>query len=358
MAAPLRVPRSNRRTDPGALPFRKRRPYRSDQTVGAMLVAFLVATLLGSQSLVNLARQQPFGTKRTVLVALAESVHTVSHALWLDRPAVEVNEWTGKAPPVRVDVEAMVQQQAAAPPTTASTIPFEINPATGLRFITPSQPLRVLLAGDSMMREYGGAIEELADADLTSVTLDYRVSSGLSRPDFFDWPSRLARYLDESPPEAVVLLFGTNDHQDVEVDGEILQADSPEWLAEYHRRVALVMDLLHRPGLTVTWIALPAMRSADFSAAMQALNAVYRAEAESRPWVRVVAGDSSIAGPDGGYTALLAGEDGVDVSMRQEDGVHLSAAGADRAAVAIWDDVVQRWDLQSAAENAAAVDGG
>jgi hypothetical protein len=354
MAAPIRASRSSRRSGAASAPFRKRRPYRSDQTVGALFVALLVAMLLGSQSLVNLARQQPFGTKRTVLVTLAESLHKVSGALWLDRPAAKVNEWTGKEPPVRVDVEAMVQQQAAAPPTTASTIPFEINPATGLRFITPSQPLRVLLAGDSMMREYGGAIEDLATSDLTSVTFDYRVSSGLSRPDFFDWPSRLARYLDESQPEAVVLLFGTNDHQDVEVDGEILHAGSPEWLAEYHRRVALVMDLLHRPGVTVTWIGLPAMRSAEFNAAMQSLNAVFRAEAESRPWVRVVAGDASIAGPDGGYAAYVAGEDGVDVSMRQDDGVHLSAAGADRAAVSIWDDVVQRWDLQSAAENAAA----
>jgi hypothetical protein len=149
-------------------------------------------------------------------------------------------------------------------------------------------------------------------------------------------------------------LFGTNDHQDIEVDGQILQADSPQWLEEYHRRVGLVMDLLHRPGLTVTWIALPPMRSDEFSVAMKSLSDVYRAEALNRSWVHVVDGGASITGADGGYAAFLPGGDGIDVAMRQEDGVHLSRAGADRASASIWSDVVTRWDLDGAAADAKA----
>lgn len=353
MAAPLRAPRPS---GPGAgtrPAFKKRRPYRSDQTVGAMIVAFAVAILLGSQSLVNLAEQQPYGAKRTMLVGMARGVDRVAEALSLDRPARIVGGWAGKAPQEQIDVEALIEQQLAVAPTTPSTIPLEVNPATGLRYVSPSEPLRVLLAGDSMMRELGGSIEELAAPDLTDITLDYRVSSGLSRPDFFDWPSHLAQLLDEKDPEALVLLFGTNDDQDVEVDGKVLRARSAEWMAEYRRRVGVVMDLLHRPGLTVTWVALPAMRSQDFSGAMAALSDIYRSEAAGRPWVRVVDGGAGIEGPGGSYATYLPGGDGSDVLLRQEDGIHLSRAGADRAAVGVWGDVVARWDLDGAAADAA-----
>lgn len=355
MAAPIRSPRrSDRPAAPATAPFRKRRPYRSDQTVGAMVVAFVVAMLLGSQSLVNLAGQQPYGARRTVLLGMAKGLHSFSHALLLDQPAARLGELTGKEPPVKVDVEAVVQQQAAAPPTTASTIPLDINPATGKRYVTAEEPLRVLLAGDSMMRELGGALMDTADSALAQVTLDYRVSSGLSRPDYFDWPSRLATKLDELQPEAVVLMFGANDHQDVEIDGQILRADSPEWLAEYGRRVGLVMDLLHRGDLTVTWVALPPMRSATFSTAMASLSEVYRAEAADRPWVHVVDGGAGVSAPDGSFAAYLPGSDGAPVVLRQEDGIHYSTAGADRAAASVWADVVQRWGLDEAGSTTAA----
>lgn len=355
MVAPIRSPRSAARpAAPATAPFRKRRPYRSDQTVGAMVVAFVVAMLLGSQSLVNLAGQQPYGARRTVLLGMAKGLHSFSHALLLDQPAAKLGALTGKEPPVRVDVEAVVQQQAVTPPTTPSTIPLEVNPATGKRYVTAEEPLRVLLAGDSMMRELGGALMDTADGRLTEVTLDYRVSSGLSRPDYFDWPSRLATKLDELDPEAVVLMFGANDHQDVEIDGEILRADSPEWLAEYGRRVGLVMDLLHRGDMTVTWVALPPMRAADFSAAMASLSDVYRREAERRPWVHVVDGGAGVAAPDGSFAAYLPGGDGAPVVLRQEDGVHYSTAGAARAAASVWQDVVGRWGLDEAAATLAS----
>ena len=346
MAAPVHI--RSRAARPTRTPFKKRRPFRSDQTVGALVVAFVVATLLGSQSLVELARQQPYGTSRTVSLTLAQGVDRVAQALSLDRPARAMKDWTGKTPPVLVDVEALVQRQAVVPPTTASTIPLDVNPATGLRYISVEEPLRVLLAGDSMMRELGTAMQELAPTDLTNIRLDYRISSGLSRPDYFDWPSKLAQLLDSYEPEAVVVLFGTNDHQDVEVNGRVLAVDSPEWLTEYHRRVGLVMDLLHRPGLTLTWVALPAMRSAGFSTAMARLSEVYRVEAASRPWVSLVNSGAAIDAADGSYAAALPAAGSEPVVMRQDDGVHFSKAGAQRAGLVVWGNVAQRWDLARA----------
>ena len=43
--------------------------------------------------------------------------------------------------------------------------------------------------------------------------VDYKVSSGLARPDFFDWPAHLRRQLPAVDPDIVVVTFGGNDAQ-------------------------------------------------------------------------------------------------------------------------------------------------
>ncbi len=52
---------------------------------------------------------------------------------------------------------------------------------------------------------------------------DYHVSSGLSRPDFFDWPQRLVDEIVDFRPDAAAVLFGANDGQDVMYQGKVLK---------------------------------------------------------------------------------------------------------------------------------------
>ncbi len=346
MAAPLhhanRTPHASGASSPR---LRQRRPFTALETLRAMVVAFVVAALLGSGALLRLAEQQPYGTARTVEVALARANDRLANAFSLNRPADAIDAALGRGRAEPVDVEALAAQRAAEAPAPATTIPLDVNPETGRRWITVDQPLRLLLAGDSMMRELGSAISTVAPSELTRAELDYRVSSGLSRPDFFDWPTQLAQLAATHDPEAVVLLFGTNDFQNLAVDGAVLDAGSPAWIAEYSRRVGLVMDLLRRGDATVHWVALPPMRSAGFDAGMAQLNEVYRQQAATRPWVAVVELAPVLGGSDGAYAAHLPGADGTPESIRQEDGVHFSRAGANRAAAAVWADVVGEWGV-------------
>jgi hypothetical protein len=272
----------------------------------------------------------------------------VASAASLDRPVRALEGWTGRTPDASVDVAAVLQGTSPlpAPPTT---IPLDVNPETGLRWIDAAAPLRIHLVGDSLMADLAGAIESLAPVERTRITLDHRVSSGLSRPDFFDWPSHLARLLQDpaAAPEAVVVLFGPNDYQDVEADGSVLAAGSPAWDALYRTRIATVMDLLQRPGTTLTWVALPAMRDPQFSEAMAHLSGLYRDEARTRPWVSVVELGPVLDRTDGGYARDLTGPDGTTPLLRQDDGVHLTRAGADRAAVPVWADLARRWGIDA-----------
>ena len=72
----------------------------------------------------------------------------------------------------------------------------------------------VLIAGDSDAGTFGPYLDRLlADTDLVDTALDYKVSSGLARPDFFDWTARLHEHVPVVDPDIVVITFGGNDAQ-------------------------------------------------------------------------------------------------------------------------------------------------
>ena len=68
---------------------------------------------------------------------------------------------------------------------------------------------RLYVAGDSMDQVFGSSLVNLAEeTGLVKGKNDYHVSSGLSRPDFYDWPQRLVDQIVVFRPDAAVVLFG------------------------------------------------------------------------------------------------------------------------------------------------------
>ena len=188
------------------------------------------------------------------------------------------------------------------------------------------------LGGDSMTIELAQSVEDLVTSrPQVALSAQPQVSSGLTRPDFFDWPTYLRDEVLPADPEVVVVMFGANDSQGMEVDGEPVQPDDERWQAEYRRRVGVVMDQLRGDGRLVVWVGQPHMREAGFDERMGVLDAIYEEEAAARPWVRFL--DSRpVLSPDGqGYQATAGG-----TSLRQGDGIHLDRGGADLLAEAVF----------------------
>src|SRR4051795_7827614 len=102
------------------------------------------------------------------------------------------------------------------PPLTAastSTTTTELLPKPKT---TPSaaDPAELYVAGDSDAGTFGPYLQKLMkQTGMVTTTLDYKVSSGLSRPDFFDWPSHFAQQIPSVNPDIVVVTFGGNDAQ-------------------------------------------------------------------------------------------------------------------------------------------------
>nr|MBA2529148.1 DUF459 domain-containing protein [Euzebyales bacterium] len=199
----------------------------------------------------------------------------------------------------------------------------------------------------SLSSELSSALADLAArSGPAKTTVDFRYSTGLARPDFFDWPAELKRVAVDLDPDAFVVMFGANDGQDIAVNGEVFAFGSPAWEAEYRSRVDRVMDLLRRDGRSVVWVGQPVMRSAEFDARMDVLNAVYAAAAAGREAVTFVDTQKLFAGPGGGYAPYLPDASGRPVLMRQQDGIHLTLAGGERLATAVLAPLAQRWHLR------------
>ncbi len=304
------------------------RPLAAGRVIVVGIIAFALGALLNADSLYALANRQPFGWKRTLARGVATPVRGLSHLTRLNEPRAAIQEAIGRDP------EAGTRSVSKV---TATTRPADAPlPAVRLRQPTADNPLKLWVGGDSMVQEVGtSVVEKATDRGTVTADLDYRISTGLTRPDYFDWPAHLRDEVLPARPEVVMIMFGANDAQPMEVDGKPYAVRTPEWQAEYRRRVALTMDLLGGDGRLVIWVGQPTMRKAEFSERMDILDEIYRREAARRPWVRFVDSRSVLAPDGGGYSAYLPGEDGQPQLARQSDGIHLSRFGADRLADAV-----------------------
>jgi len=236
---------------------------------------------------------------------------------------------------------------------TASTQPLA---HANSRPVSPEAPLVVWAGGDSLGEYVGGQLlYQNTPGYPADVTLDYHISTGLARPDFFDWPRRLADANGLVPrPEAFVFMVGGNDDQNMSTIGAdgtttVYEFASPLWRAEYRRRVATIMDATQSDSSHLFWIGLPPMRDDQRSVLASAVNQAVATEASQRPWVTFVDIEDLFLDESGAYARRLENPDGDLTTVRAPDGVHVTAAGSEWITAVIWDHLAERWPTAATA---------
>jgi hypothetical protein len=249
---------------------------------------------------------------------------------------------------------------AAAPITPATTnvvrdgtTPTTLQPTTTTALkpkarTTPTRanPAELLIFGDSDAGAFGPYLKQLMDqTGIVSTKLDYKTSTGLARPDFFDWPAHMHQALPAVNPDIVVVTFGGNDAQALRnADRTWAVAHKPgvgkndtDWKAEYGKRVGQVMDYLGGDNRTLIWVGIPNAASPATTARMKVQDEVVRAEAAKRP-KKVVYIDTWLrfSGRNNGYGEyVIDPRDGVGKDVRATDGFHLNVTGAEILALDI-----------------------
>lgn len=241
-------------------------------------------------------------------------------------------------------------ETGGTPAASASSVALAPNESTTIPTTTPAgpptaeSPAVMLIAGDSDAGTFGPYLERLVDeTGVVRTELDYKVSSGLARPDFFDWPAHLRAIVPAVDPDIVVVTFGGNDSQGLSIaDGTFItqsptgtEADA-EWRAEYGRRVGEVMDLLRADGRTLVWVGIPNDDNDEVTARLRVQDEVVREEVAKRPDVRFVDTWKRFAGLEGGWAEFVVDpRDGQGKDVRADDGFHLNVDGAEILALDI-----------------------
>lgn len=218
--------------------------------------------------------------------------------------------------------------EAEAPPAVAPVAPAPVSAAvTPLADRIAKGSLRIGVFGDSMADGlYAGLYRDLHGQPNVSVTKFSQVSTGLSRYDYVDIQARTRGQLDEQPVDVAVVLFGTNDAQGIELDGQVHPFGTEGWKAAYAKRVTDLVTLLRSRDVAVYWVGLPRMKRESFDGRMALINEVVsaRMRALGVPWIETTALTSNA---DGGYEAYLPNDAGRRTLMRANDGIHMSMAG-------------------------------
>jgi hypothetical protein len=230
----------------------------------------------------------------------------------------------------------------------------------------PQGGTRVLVIGDSMIAGGFGLYlaRALGEDRGYDVTRRGKSSSGLARPDFFDWMAEAKRLVGETPFDATVVMFGGNDVQGLYMGKPKGAPKQPEWITwddegwseEYARRVNALADIVAPSGQQLFWIGMPVMRPSKFHARVQRVNTIYRAEMAIRPSALFVDIWPVLANDDGEYAdhiyvtpkgasgdaaaegdAAASGDAAAEgeakpkrkkILVRASDGIHLTVAGA------------------------------
>jgi hypothetical protein len=209
---------------------------------------------------------------------------------------------------------------------------------------TSSNPANVYIVGDSDAGTFGPYLQTLLDGTLVTTTdLNYKVSSGLARPDFFNWPMELEQKLPEVDPDIVVVTFGGNDSQGLSLPqdelefiiGDPLQNEA-EWTEEYQRRAGEVMDLLLENDRHVIWVGIPNDDNPDVTAKLAIQDKAAKAAAAERPDVVFIDTWTRFSGRDGGWAEFVIDpRDNTGKDVRADDGFHLNQNGAEILAIDI-----------------------
>lgn len=191
---------------------------------------------------------------------------------------------------------------------------------------------KVLVIGDSLSIPLGKQLEEYF-AQLPGIHFKRlgKVSSGLARPDFFDWEKTLASLADAMKPSTAVIMIGTNDNQSLtRSDGSTAHFGAGGWQNEYTRRIERIFALLHNsnPDVKIFWVGAPIMGRADLRRDVSRINRIIGGFCEQRENCHFIDTWDVLADDKGRFTNFLVDNTGERVRVRADDGVHLSHSGA------------------------------
>jgi uncharacterized protein len=241
------------------------------------------------------------------------------------------------APPPTTRTVHPPAPEATRPPHESVTPPSE-PPGAGTTEVAPTT--FVLVLGDNLAEWLAFGLERaFEDVPEIGITDKTRLSSGLVRSEFYDWPKAIPEILAAAAKvDFIVMLVGSNDRQPLRVERDNLEPRSERWREIYVQRVDAIMQALKARGVPVYWVGAPPLRGQRATADMAYLNEIYK-ERAARNGVTFIDIWNGFTDEQGQYTQFGPDFAGQIRRLRTGDGVHFTAAGARKLALFVEQDL-------------------
>ncbi|MGB7050632.1 MAG: DUF459 domain-containing protein, partial [Acidimicrobiales bacterium] len=306
------------------------------------VVCFAVWLVLDAPSLQRSAQEAPVGTRRTVSLDVVGPIAALSRGLGLSHVVGWTDELFGRTPGGGPTLAVVTPSPAARRGTPVSDTPTGPSTTTTTTFPaldtrpTGEDPLHVLVVGDSVGLDLGQAlVADLANTGVVVPVLDGRVDTGLSRPDYFNWPAELQIDITNSHPNLIVVMIGANDAQPLVDSSGAVAYGTPAWTTAYGRRVLSFIQEANAGGAHVLWVGMPPMANPLLNAELDQINGIVQAQVAKVPGKAVYLSSVPVLGDaQGNFTAYLTTPSGV-INVRTTDGIHLAPGGAERLSQAV-----------------------
>lgn len=185
---------------------------------------------------------------------------------------------------------------------------------------------RVVVFGDSQAQGVAGGLQRvLIDDPRYKVVNRTHPGAALVHADS-EWMAPIQSFIDKDKAQVAVVMFGANDRLDLREDGKYVRFRTDDWREAYTKRVDRILTALSGARLKIVWCGNPIARSAQYSADMRYINDIYAGEVahfggEFLPLWTVIADNQ------GQFTAYGPDRSGVTERLRNDDGIHFTAAG-------------------------------
>jgi len=306
-------------------------------------------TLLFAPTMKRAAEASPDGARRTAAIALLTPFVAISNAFRITDLTDGVEQALGRDPDEAPGGGIVV------PPEPIPTAPGDDGGKDGggqvhtqgpIRKPTGKNKLRVAVIGDSLASGLGVYLERVLRPALVRVSRQGRISTGLARPDYFDWPVALSEIVDNFQPDLIVIMLGENDNQSLRnaAGREETPVGTFDWPQAYGDRVEDFMRLATSKGARVVWVGLPIVSDKGRWGILERQNAVFDQSATGVRDVTYLDTWDMFESPDGGYTAYYRSDGKVEL-IRESDGLHFNAAGYELLARAVVEAAQQEFGL-------------
>jgi uncharacterized protein len=296
-----------------------------------LFLGLLLAALLQAEGLRKQAETQPGGFQRDLALQVTRPLVRVSRALHLTTPRHDLQAALGRTDEDRIDTQVHLTL-----PPPAGPLPQPRHTGTHVSpkpQFTAAKPLRVWVAGDSLAEVPGEALERIADPALKVVGVESRLSTGLARPDLYNWFARIQEAPKQIAPKVAVFSFGADDAHDfmagVPAGRHVGALGTASWTEEYRRRVDGVTRELNAQGVHVVWLGLPIPDGPGFKRSFPIVNRILESVAAAHPKTATYVDTWHILADAHGRYAPYLRVHGKLTLMRLPDGVHYTAAAGD-----------------------------